>query len=287
MPTVIQPTDTRKIFTPEYSVANTITLNVSGSSKTLNWTGLTNGVWDVKNTVNWNDAVIDDQYFNGDTVNFGNGPANRTITLTGLTVTPEAINVNNNAGNDYTIGGTGGIGGRAALTKDGAGTLILTGNNSHTGATTINEGTLQIGDGGALGETAITNNATLAIDRSDTSTLTGSISEAGGARSVTKTGPSALVLSGTNQWSGPTQETAACSISAASRLTSAGSASAARAPQTSLAAAAWTALGALLCQWLKHIWRHDSGCCRWLSRAQWREYFHRRNDNRRWHAEHQ
>ncbi len=45
--------------------------------------------------------------------------------------------------------------------KTGAGTLVLTGSNTHSGATTVAQGTLQIGDGGATGDigTVSTTNA--------------------------------------------------------------------------------------------------------------------------------
>ncbi|GHU38619.1 hypothetical protein AGMMS50256_38050 [Betaproteobacteria bacterium] len=57
------------------------------------------------------------------------------------------------------------------LTKDGAGTLILTADNIYTGLTTISDGTLQIGDGGTsgrlIGDIAINNNAELIFNRTD------------------------------------------------------------------------------------------------------------------------
>jgi len=43
----------------------------------------------------------------------------------------------------------GPVGGNYTLTKAGAGLLILGGNNTYNGATTINAGTLQVGNGGA------------------------------------------------------------------------------------------------------------------------------------------
>ncbi len=47
-----------------------------------------------------------------------------------------------------TLGGN--IGGTSNLTKAGAGTLVLSGNNNYTGTTTLNAGTLGIGNAGAL-----------------------------------------------------------------------------------------------------------------------------------------
>jgi autotransporter-associated beta strand protein len=58
------------------------------------------------------------------------------------------------------------------LVKSGAGTQSLTGTNIYTDSTTINSGTLQVGNGGTtgsfLGMSAVVNNGTLAINRTDT-----------------------------------------------------------------------------------------------------------------------
>ncbi len=57
------------------------------------------------------------------------------------------------------------IGGNFGLTKVGAGTLLLAGNNTFTGSVAINAGTLALGNSGALGSTAnnvsVSNDATL------------------------------------------------------------------------------------------------------------------------------
>ncbi len=57
------------------------------------------------------------------------------------------------------------------ITKSGAGTLTFIGNNTYTGSTLINAGTLQIGlntANGSLGTGAVTNNSILRFHRSDT-----------------------------------------------------------------------------------------------------------------------
>src|SRR3546814_13427518 len=63
---------------------------------------------------------------------------------------------------------TGNISGVGSLTKTGAGTLIVTGDATHTGGTTITDGTLQIGHTGTTGSIAgdILNNAALIFNRS-------------------------------------------------------------------------------------------------------------------------
>lgn len=76
---------------------------------------------------------------------------------------------------------SGVISGSGGLTKAGAGTLILTANNSYTGTTTISAGTLQIGNGGTTGSIVgdIVNNASLVFNRSDAYTIAGSITGSG------------------------------------------------------------------------------------------------------------
>jgi autotransporter-associated beta strand protein len=203
-PTIISPTDTRKTFISDFGTPNTIKIVVGGSSKTLNWTGANGSAWDVNTTFNWNDGTIAEKYFNGDTVNFIDGPTNRTLTLSGITVTPAAVNVNNSAG-DYAITGTGAIGGATSLAKSGSSKLTLVTNNSFTGGTTnaLNS-ILQIGDGGAtgtVGSGTVANDGTLIFNRSDVFTFANTIS---GSGEVRQSGNGTLVLSGTNTYTGPT-----------------------------------------------------------------------------------
>ncbi|EBM3978773.1 TPA: fibronectin-binding autotransporter adhesin ShdA [Salmonella enterica] len=61
-----------------------------------------------------------------------------------------------------------------SLTKEGAGTLILSGDNDYSGGTTINDGTLVAASTTALGTGLVDNNATLVLDAD------GEVSAAGG-----------------------------------------------------------------------------------------------------------
>ncbi|QNK67228.1 autotransporter outer membrane beta-barrel domain-containing protein [Variovorax sp. PAMC26660] len=95
------------------------------------------------------------------------------------------------------VSGTGGI------EKTGAGTLTLTQDQAFTGTTTITAGTLQLGSGGTTGSIVgnIVNNATLAINRSNALTLSGTIS---GTGSLVKQGAGTTTLTAANSYAGGT-----------------------------------------------------------------------------------
>jgi len=93
--------------------------------------------------------------------------------------------------------------GMGGVTKEGSGTLILSGANTYSGGTTISAGTLQIGDGGTTGLIGgnVTNNANLSFNRSNNLAFDGDIS---GSGSLTKLGAGVLTLTGANTYSGGT-----------------------------------------------------------------------------------
>lgn len=68
-----------------------------------------------------------------------------------------------------------------SLTKEGAGTLILSGDNDYSGGTTINEGTLVAASTTALGTGLIDNNATLVLDADGEVSAVGGITTHSGA----------------------------------------------------------------------------------------------------------
>ncbi|TIV91831.1 MAG: hypothetical protein E5V85_30105, partial [Mesorhizobium sp.] len=99
------------------------------------------------------------------------------------------------------------ITGGGALTKLGAGTLILTGDNDYGNglpvSTTISASTLQLGNGGTTGSITgnVANNGTLIFDRSNDMALSGAIS---GSGAVVQQGTGSTTLAGTNTYSGGT-----------------------------------------------------------------------------------
>jgi outer membrane autotransporter protein len=99
----------------------------------------------------------------------------------------------------------GTIAGSGALIVTGGGTVILTGENSYTGGTTITAGTLQIGDGGTTGSIIgdIRNDSphTLVFNRSNTLLFPGVISGIGAVR---QEGTGTTVLTGDSTYTGGT-----------------------------------------------------------------------------------
>ena len=106
-----------------------------------------------------------------------------------------------NRSNLLTFGGL--ISGAGSVQQNGTGGPVLTANNTYTGLTTINAGTLQLGNGGTTGSIAgdVLNNGILAFNRSDVVNFGGVIS---GAGSVQQNGIGTTVLTGNNTYTGST-----------------------------------------------------------------------------------
>jgi autotransporter-associated beta strand protein len=95
-----------------------------------------------------------------------NVSANKTVTLSGgITVNNAVFDVA--SGETLTISNT--INGTGGVTKNGTGTLVLSGSNSYSAPTTINAGTLEAANANALGSnnTVTVNDGTLLVSTDD------------------------------------------------------------------------------------------------------------------------
>ena len=133
----------------------------------------------------------------GGTLQLGNGLTNGSIV--GNVVDNGTVAFNQLSATTFAgiISGSGGV------LQNGVGTAALTAANTYTGGTTIGAGTLQIGNGGTTGSIVgdVTDNGTLAFDRSDAVTFGGTISGTGG---VSQLGGNILTLTAVNTYSGAT-----------------------------------------------------------------------------------
>ncbi|TBR29594.1 MAG: autotransporter domain-containing protein [Reyranella sp.] len=160
---------------------------------------------------------------------------NQTIqSLIGLAGTTVNLGANTLALGTASLSNFGGvIQGSGGLLKQGSGTLTLSGQNTYSGGTTVNAGTLSISsdgnlgntggmlslDGGALQTTAKLTSArsimlgggggTISPDAGTTLTLTGPV---GGAGGLTMAGAGTLALTGANTYAGGTGVTAGALI---------------------------------------------------------------------------
>jgi len=122
----------------------------------LTWKLAGGGTWDTTTanfTTTGTNAVA---FLNGDQVTFNN-PAGGTIALSGA-LAPSSLTVSATAGT-YTFSGATAadkITGATGLTKNGAGTLVLTSANDYAGGTTIAGGVVQISGSDQLGSGAVT-----------------------------------------------------------------------------------------------------------------------------------
>ena len=178
------------------------------------------------NSITINDGVTLtlDQIAAANSLNIGGG-ASGALLLGGANLIDDntAVTVNNGAsfdlpGNNKTIGslagagnlGAGGdntstsvsgiISGSGGLTKQGIGTMILSGTtNTYSGGTTVSGGILQGTTTSLQGN--ITNNATVTFDQTTTGTYADVIS---GTSSLIKSNTGTVILSGANTYSGGT-----------------------------------------------------------------------------------
>ena len=132
------------------------------------------------------------------TPNVGSG----TASISGGTLAAgsgnELIVHQNNTGANFTIGSS--IIGSHTLTKSGAGTLLLNGVNAYTGQTTINEGTVLLGGGSAIGDgslVAIKSDSSAVLDLNNGSETVAGLSSFGLVSTTGFAGGTVAIGSGT------------------------------------------------------------------------------------------
>ncbi len=158
--------------------------------------------WVNKTTVDTVTLTADNTYTGGTTIGDGTlqlGIGGTTGSVSGNVIDNGIFAINR--ANTYTFANV--ISGTGALHQVGGGTTILTGLNSYSGGTTISNGTLQIGNGGASGSIVgdVADNGTLTFDRSDTVSFAGIIS---GTGTLQQNGAGTLTLTGANTYTGAT-----------------------------------------------------------------------------------
>jgi outer membrane autotransporter protein len=121
---------------------------------------------------------------------------------------------------------SGVITGMGSVQQNGTGTTVLTGDSTYIGGTTINAGTLQLGNGGTTGSIVgnVVDNGALIFNRSNTLTFSGVIS---GTGTVQQNGTGTTVLVSDNTYAGMTTVNAGSlivdgSIASAQTLVNAG-----------------------------------------------------------------
>ena len=172
----------------------------------LVWVGATNA-WDTTTSGNWN------KISDGSAALFANSPAHSalfddnaistTVDIAPANVTPASVEFN--SAKNFTLQGSNALAGAASLTKTGTGTLTILNNNTYTGATAINGGTLILSGAGQLGGGTyggmITNNGNLNFESSANQTFSGAIS---GTGALTQNSAGMLTLAGSNTYTGIT-----------------------------------------------------------------------------------
>ncbi|MBA4791705.1 MAG: autotransporter-associated beta strand repeat-containing protein [Rhizobiales bacterium] len=182
----------------------TLTVGTSGASTTFSGSMSGGGITKIgAGTLTLSgatDVTAGELLISAGTVQVGTGSS--TATLAGNIVNNGVLAVAQ--GGATTLSGT--ITGSGALVANAGagGSVVLTGNNSYGGGTTVSSGTLSVGNGGAsgwiVGDVSIAAGATLAFDTTIANTVSGILSGAGAVEVLAGT----LTFSAVNSYSGGT-----------------------------------------------------------------------------------
>lgn len=168
------------------------TLTLTGSPRSVVWKGAVSGNWDTF-TSNWTANGLPTTFLNYDNVIFDDTATGTTTVNLITALAPNGVTVNGST--SYTLTGPGKLTGATGLTMNSGVLTVLT-DNDYTGNTTINGGTLLLGNGGTTGSITgniVANGGTLIFNRAGSITLAGLLS---GPGVVTKNGTGSLTLTG-------------------------------------------------------------------------------------------
>ena len=189
-------------FVPDFSITGKVFLHVSTDPNVLIWNGAVNASWDTS-TPNFRKGGVNVPYSDPSPVSFTDmSPSSATTINISGGIAPSIVSVASSI-NNFTFQG-GPITGAGSLVKDGASTLTILNDNTYAGGTTINNGIVQVGNGGAtgsLGTGAITNNGILAYNRSGIVVVANTIT---GTGTVQKLGAGNLILTANNSYGATT-----------------------------------------------------------------------------------
>lgn len=119
-----------------------LTVPVTRSAASINWTGRSSGNWDLSSTQNWKLSGSPATFVSGDAVSFDDtGSARPAVTLN---VAAPVASLAFSGTTNYTLSGSGAIAGSGGLTKSGASTVTLNTTNTFTGPVVITGGVLAI-----------------------------------------------------------------------------------------------------------------------------------------------
>ena len=114
----------------------------------VSWTGSATTTWSaVVGSGNWNRASgATGDYIDGADVTFDDSAfGTTTVDISAANVTPHSVTFNNSS-KTYIVGGSFGIAGSTGVLKQGPGTVTMTSPNTYSGTTTVQAGTLELGE---------------------------------------------------------------------------------------------------------------------------------------------